>query len=437
MSHFINTHLPELPDTMELMEKLQYDFDTNPLGMAGDVSMNDNHSKSSTSLPSLEHEGRGSLSNKGGTAKCPSCRSKQTEIDSLRRNVEALSQQLLAAKAKNAELGTKLEAAQRRGRLLENKLVGTRRVAIDGAGPRLDALQFVKYERSEDEEAQFVVNWRRTVGVQQLKESVRGGYDNGKWKCEGDNELYGYFDSILEFLNENEEDVVVPLILFPKDSDVAMAGGHHDDEDVATRPQHEVLEQFEIGRHDRVQALNGQRGLRAKVDVPAMTVLGQYVGAEYLEEEFHAAFSGTAEFAAKNMFAFTLSVGDRKKTKGPLPTIVIDPLGLEDPDGLKPVVMMLNDCRADISSPDKTAADERAENVVFAKVSLNGWPTLFVITKRRVKAGEEILGFYGSDYWDALKAKQLQQHIQQRTQHRVDNIIRGAVDPNAKRVNLL
>merc|ERR1719242_2574205 len=29
LSHFINTHLPQLPDTMELMEKLQHDFDTN------------------------------------------------------------------------------------------------------------------------------------------------------------------------------------------------------------------------------------------------------------------------------------------------------------------------------------------------------------------------------------------------------------------------
>ena len=419
MSNFINTHLPQLPDTMELMEKLQYDFDTNPV----DVSMNDNHSKSSTSLPSLEHE-RGANGSSSGTnsRQCASCRSKQSEVNSLRAQLEAVNRQLLESQQKVLRLTAQLQDAQRAQVNVHGQSRG------NGLRPQ-KALQFVQYDRSEDasaDDAQFVVNWRRTVAVQSLKERVRGGYDAGKWKCEGDNELYGYFDSILEFLNENEEDVVVPLILFPKD--VAMAGalgvgGGGGDEDTVTRPQRAVLEQFEIGRHDRVRALDGQRGLRAKVDIPAMTVLGQYVGAEYLEAEFTAAFGGTAEEDRRNEFAFTLSVGDRKKAAGPLPQIVIDPLGLQSVDGVRPMVMLLNDCRADIAAPSKSAEDERAENVVFAKVSLNGWPTLFVITKRRVKAGEEILGFYGSDYWDARKAQQLQKRIKMRKQKRGGNML--------------
>lgn len=197
-----------------------------------------------------------------------------------------------------------------------------------------------------------------------------------------------------------------------------------------------------------MRALDGQFGLRAKVDLAAMTVLGQYVGVEYLEDEFHAVFSGTQEDAMKNIYAFTLSVGDdptnskmKKQSAGARsgPKIVIDPLGLDaNGNGLKPMVMMLNDCRTDISKAEKTKEDERAENVLFAKVSLNGWPSIFVITKRDIKAGEELLGFYGNDYWDALKAKELQQRIANRTQNLIDNsIIRGTVDVNSKRVNLL
>merc|ERR1712187_586523 len=113
------------------------------------------------------------------------------------------------------------------------------------------------------------------------------------------------------FLNENEENVVVPQLLIDKIGDVAMNNNDDTDDDNYTlKMQTEVMERYKIINHRRVSALNGQFGVRAKMEIPKHTVVGQYIGVEYLESEFHSAYSGTPENELKNIYAFTLSVGD-------------------------------------------------------------------------------------------------------------------------------
>merc|ERR1719474_677060 len=96
---------------MELMEKLQYDFDTNP---QHDVSLNDSMSKSSTSLPSLEHE------NSHKHSHCAHCRAKQTKIEllsqqnvAMKGQMDALNRQLRESQSKVMELTNALEAIKR------------------------------------------------------------------------------------------------------------------------------------------------------------------------------------------------------------------------------------------------------------------------------------------------------------------------------------
>merc|ERR1712129_591675 len=118
-------------------------------------------------------------------------------------------------------------------------------------------------------------------------------------------------------------------------------GSDSDDEETTTRLQTECVERYKVRNHERIPALNGQYGLRTKCDLAKSTVVGQYIGVEYLESEFQSAFSSAQE-ALKNVYAFTLSVGDNPTTK-----------------------------------KKNKNEDERVENVLFAKVSLNGWPSIF------------------------------------------------------------
>merc|ERR1712087_207809 len=93
---------------------------------------------------------------------------------------------------------------------------------------------------------------------------------------------------------------------------------------------------------------------------------------------------------AKRVKVFTMDVGDTKKT-ALVPKIVLDA------QGMSPTLLMLV----------RDAVEQSRANVLFVKVRVNGWPGVFVISARVVKAGEEILGVYGQDYWEALKRQRI------------------------------
>jgi len=434
LSSFINNHLPQLPDTMELMDRLQYDFSSSNLDQpnAANSSASSSSRQRNGSLPSLETDQKESADHEmsdRSSRSCQQCASLTSEVRRLRQE--------------NLDLRRQLAAASQRTSLMENQLMGTRHIAIHGVGPRMNALEFVKFEKPADaDNDELHIKAKRTKGVDALKRSVRARYDTSKWKCEGDEELFPLFDAILSFLNENEEDVVAPFVLI---------GGEN--EESAPLPQSSVVEKYTIVESARCPSLKGQFGLRAKCRIPAATVLGQYTGVEYLEEEFHEIYAGANEaLARKNIYAFTLSVTNRPSTRAEsvggtgaeeAHRIVVDALAFDrDENGNKPLLIYINDCRRDISQTGKSGEDEQAENVHFAKVSLNGWPSIFVVTKRDIMAGEQILGFYGNDYFQALKQFQTAQELQRRTQSVIDNGIRNTLgedmarDGGSKRVNL-
>ncbi|ETO13329.1 hypothetical protein RFI_24051 [Reticulomyxa filosa] len=73
-----------------------------------------------------------------------------------------------------------------------------------------------------------------------------------------------------------------------------------------------VVEPFLIHEHF-IPALNGQKGLRAKCDIPSNVVLGRYQGVEYLQPEWYEVYALSRNEKIHDLYAFdcatTLAVG--------------------------------------------------------------------------------------------------------------------------------
>ena len=434
---------------MQLMDQLSYDFHSSS------INTNNNNNNKNKNKNNNNNDSDVTMSNNNGNN---NNQSQNQQIHQLQERIKTLqmaatqykqqfenaNKELLEWKTKCVEMTKQNEILRQQLTMKDQQLIGSRNLFINGGAPRLANIQFVKHEPNNSDNNGAPIYWKRTKKVDDLQKMVRSKYDCSKWKIEGDEEIYDYFDAILNFLNENEENVIIPQILIYQNSDITMNGNNNDDDDenYTLKLQTEVLEKYKIGNHPRVIALNGQYGIRARMDIPKHTVVGQYIGIEYLESEFHEAYSRTVQNAIKNIYAFTLSVGDNptsnknksKTSNNNYPKIVIDALGFKEEEHKSNTLIYINDCRSDISSEQKSNDDTKFENVMFAKVALNGWPSIFVITKREIKKGEELLGFYGNDYYHALREKQLQERIRHHNVNVINNVQSGV--NLSQRVNL-
>merc|ERR1712150_54310 len=76
---------------------------------------------------------------------------------------------------------------------------------------------------------------------------------------------------------------------------------------------------------------------------------------------------------------------------------VIDPfIGDWKSDEL--ILRFVNDCRADIDKHKLSKEDERYYNVEYVGMKVNGWPQTYLVTRRDIKAGEELMTFYGKEF---------------------------------------
>ena len=66
------------------------------------------------------------------------------------------------------------------------------------------------------------------------------------------------------------------------------------------------------------------------------------------------------------------------------------------------LLMYMNDIRLDISKSEPTKHDKAMQNVRFIVAKEKGWPTVFAVTTRKVREGEELLVDYGQKYSDLL-----------------------------------
>ena len=211
-----------------------------------------------------------------------------------------------------------------------------------------------------------------------------------------------------------------------------------------------VFEKYRIANYNRSPILNGQFGLRAKMDINAFTVLGQYIGAEISNKLYLEVFHETSVEFRNLIYSFDTIVCDKSinKLKENLVNdnnifgikhqsvenneywfedekwrkFVIDPcivFPLNSKQNITDeindynnsniietnIFKYINDCRKDISIIQRDKDDDNHFNVEFVRCHVNGWPQIYVVSIRQIHAGEQIMGFYGNDLNNAVIQK--------------------------------
>ena len=67
-------------------------------------------------------------------------------------------------------------------------------------------------------------------------------------------------------------------------------------------------------------------------------------------------------------------------------------------------LMRINDCRLDIHQPQPSDDDREFENLRIVQCTVNGWPAVFMVTSKDIGAGDELFGWFGEDFRDAIKS---------------------------------
>lgn len=184
------------------------------------------------------------------------------------------------------------------------------------------------------------------------------------------------------FLKLNGEDVVDPVI-----PELGYC------KDVMER---HLIEERDVTR--RYKKLIGQRGVRAKIGVDPGTVLGQYTGNEVTSKLYDNIFELTSGQNIHDRYAYSVPQSMQVN-------FTLDPLPLEmdnddDIDRLQYVtdLMFINDCRRDFTSKTPTKRDEKWHNVQPIWADVDGWPKIFMIAIKRIKAGQQLFSYYGEEF---------------------------------------
>ena len=165
------------------------------------------------------------------------------------------------------------------------------------------------------------------------------------------------------------------------------------------------------------KVLEGQRECYAKLDIPNGTILGQYVGNEMTESEYHKIYNGTREEMQHLSYmhgdTFVLPDGQRID-------IHIDGIGAGDNSPF----LYINDGRANIREKE-TAEDAKRMNVEFVGVLCNGWPMILLRSTKAIKAGHSLWINYGPRFGLVLDEHALVKQQRDRMQESFDNILSG------------
>ena len=80
-----------------------------------------------------------------------------------------------------------------------------------------------------------------------------------------------------------------------------------------------------------------------------------------------------------------------------------------------------------IDSTPTFTDDDQYYNVEFAGLTVNGWPQTFLMTKREIKSGEELMTYYGDEFASALTMKADADRQKMRRKQRIDKHILGGL----------
>ena len=135
--------------------------------------------------------------------------------------------------------------------------------------------------------------FRESAKIVELRKCARRKYKAHTIEIESDHkEDEVYFDGIIEYIKNNKRrrkgDVVIRCKGAPRSNVVA---------------QRKALDIHTVQSNERNPFLVGQRGLRALIPIPAGTVIGEYFGREFLDNEFDDIYAGTKEWVDINAYA--------------------------------------------------------------------------------------------------------------------------------------
>ena len=166
-----------------------------------------------------------------------------------------------------------------------------------------------------------------------------------------------------------------------------------------------------------IQCLVGQYGLTAKEPIEKDTVLGQFIGFERSPYEIKP-IQQTIEYQNYQIDKYAFECVFNHNWKDNMERyidsidkhfqyvnhegreyICVDPISA----GFNEIpqyayTSWINDCRGNIQDSTRNEEDLERENVYFDSGAYCGWPVIFAITLRNVQKGEQLIGFYGSDY---------------------------------------
>eukprot|EP01083_Nonionella_stella_P038669 105136_1 len=195
----------------------------------------------------------------------------------------------------------------------------------------------------------------------------------------------------------------------------------------------DYVEAFQIPRGHRIPSLEGKIGLRCKRFIPKGTVLGQYIGTEYIAKEFDTIYEHSNEWDLRNMYAFDLNLyipsdlddeNNIKENPSYYQTATKRELIIDgwDQRKINPLIY-INDCRQNIDEDTPSKQDEAFWNCSFRTVVINGWPSVFVLAKGDVNVGEAFNIFYGDNYGVSINKMDSHQLLMARLGGLVDDTV--------------
>ena len=175
----------------------------------------------------------------------------------------------------------------------------------------------------------------------------------------------------------------------------------------------------------------GQFGIFANMDIPKDVVIGKYIGFECTNKEWGEIFDYTNADAKHGEYLYSFNIDDElDDNHDGSRQITIDPLEgklMNGPNGdLK--LLYFNDIREDIFNPEPTEKDKQLQNTRFVIAKIFGWPSVFVITTKNIKKGEELLLDYGPEYSVLLKQNKRWSRMINESTNKIANNVIGDID---------
>lgn len=154
--------------------------------------------------------------------------------------------------------------------------------------------------------------------------------------------------------------------------------------------------------------------LITKCDINKCVVIGQYFGILTMGNEYDQIYDGSVNIDDHNLFCFNLRIdsiqsiasaeyselcgfdeNEYKKEENVSFDVVVDALRFDkESESTKNLFLRMRHCD-----------DTNKANVIFLTVYINEWPNIFLITTQGIKANDELITFYDSDFADCAKKK--------------------------------